>query len=285
MMAEQKLLFVPMSEEYSGIAEKILNTDPISANYHLSALSERPKNLTAVIYNGELAALLLVNDPAPTSFQTVFVAQKFRARGIGKTAVRYGEDILRAGGTKIIRSYFDAKREDSRFFARSLGYEKYFMSSKMERCGEPFVTEALPVRLYRDEDYPSAHEMYARAFHEMRVRVGCFPDSVVEKPSEKSRREWNEKIDGDSRYIYEENGEIVAYSHVCKNEIGSISVRCECQGRGIGRKFIKYLCNEIYRQGYDTVVLWCVVGNRARELYDSLGFTEMYTAEFPRKKL
>jgi mycothiol synthase len=125
--------------------------------------------------------------------------------------------------------------------------------------------------------------MYAVAFHEMRVRVGHFPDSVVAKPSEKERSEWKEEaVD---RYVYVINGEIVAYSHLWGSEISSVSVRSDFQGHGIGRKFVKYLCNEIYRRGNPTVSLWCVVGNFARDLYDSLGFEEKYVMQFVRKTL
>ncbi|WP_217492818.1 GNAT family N-acetyltransferase [Bacillus sp. FJAT-27264] len=81
------------------------------------------------------------------------------------------------------------------------------------------------------------------------------------------------------------NGEIFAYSHISGNEISSISVRTDLQGLGIGRRFVMYLCNEIYRRGNATVTLWCVVGNDARNLYDSLGFKEKYTMEFVRKTL
>lgn len=45
------------------------------------------------------------------------------------------------------------------------------------------------------------------------------------------------------------------------------------QELGIGRKFVMYLCNEIYQRGSASVDLWCVVGNYARNLYDSLGLT------------
>jgi mycothiol synthase len=57
------------------------------------------------------------------------------------------------------------------------------------------------------------------------------------------------------------------------------------QELGIGRKFVMYLCNEIYQRGSATVDLWCVVGNYARNLYDSLGFKEKYIMEFMRKTL
>ncbi|MFF2907341.1 GNAT family N-acetyltransferase [Paenibacillus sp. NPDC057934] len=137
------------------------------------------------------------------------------------------------------------------------------------------------MRAYVDGDYMASQLLYATAFHEMRVRVGFFPDSVIAKPREEERSVWEK--DAKDRFVYIMNGEIVAYSHICGDEISSVSVRADLQGLGIGRKFVMYLCNEIYRRGNADVTLWCVVGNDARNLYDSLGFKERRTMEFVRK--
>lgn len=112
----------------------------------------------------------------------------------------------------------------------------------------------------------------------MRVRVGCFPDSVVAEPNEGRRNAW--ATDAQDRLVYEHDGEITAYSHLHGNEISSISVRSDLQGRGIGRTFMKYLCNEIHRRGYTSVILCCVVGNEAIHLYNSLGFQETHRMEY-----
>ncbi|MEI0737724.1 GNAT family N-acetyltransferase [Paenibacillus sp. JTLBN-2024] len=107
------------------------------------------------------------------------------------------------------------------------------------------------MRGYKDEDYLVCQSLYAAAFHEMRVRVGCFPDSAIAQPSEKERQTWKENAA--NRFVYKFNGEIVAYGHIPGNEIGSVSVRTDVQGRGIGRTFVKYLCNEIIRRGNPSV--------------------------------
>jgi mycothiol synthase len=129
----------------------------------------------------------------------------------------------------------------------------------------------------------AAQSMYAVAFHEMRVGVGRFPDSVVAQPSEQERLKWQEEAR--DRYVYVLDEGIVGYSHLWGNEICSVSVQTDFQRRGIGRKFVMYLCNEIYRRGHTNVALSCVVGNDARKLYDSLGFEAKYTNELMRKSL
>ncbi|CAK7050279.1 GNAT family N-acetyltransferase [Tissierella sp.] len=82
------------------------------------------------------------------------------------------------------------------------------------------------------------------------------------------------KQEAENRYTYFIDGETVGHGWLEGNEIGSISVRIDMQGKGIGRKFAKYLCNELYNRG-----------NKARYLYESLGFEELYVSEFARKYL
>ena len=38
------------------------------------------------------------------------------------------------------------------------------------------------------------NEMGAKAFHEMRISVGDFPDSAIEQPNDKMRQYWAENI-------------------------------------------------------------------------------------------
>lgn len=111
----------------------------------------------------------------------------------------------------------------------------------------------------------------------MRVSVGEFPDSKVANTSKQIRDQW--KQDAKNRYTYFIDGEIVGHGRLVDNEIGSISVRKDMQGKGIGKRFIKFLCNELYNRGNNEIYLWCVEGNKARNLYDSLGFEELYVSE------
>ncbi|MDF2658133.1 MAG: GCN5-related N-acetyltransferase [Paenibacillus sp.] len=271
------------NEKDYNVAKQLLSYDVDAGEDILRVLAEEPKLFITAFMEDKLVAIAQMNEPAPQSYLTVYVAPQFRRQGIGSAMVNYIETGLRADGTQKIRSSFRAGHPSSQAFARKLGYDKYFSSTFMQRTGDPFPLEELPVRPYTDEDYLASQSFYAAAFHEMRVRVGCFPDSVIAEPSEKERSIWREGAE--NRFVYELNGEIVAYSNLPGHEIGSVSVRTDFQGRGIGRKFVMYLCNEIYRRGHAKVNLWCVVGNYARNLYDSLGFTEKYTMEFMRKTL
>lgn len=269
-------------KDYNAVRE-LLNDDIDASEVILRLLAEEPDLFVTAFIEDKLVALAQVNKPGAQSYFTVFVAPQYRRQGIGSAVAKYAETELRAGGTRIVRNSFRVGHHSSLAFARKLGYDTYFSSAFMQRTGEPFPLGELPVRQYTDEDYLASHSLYAAAFHEMRVRVGCFPDSVVAQPSEEERRTWAE--DAQNRFVYELNGEIVAYSRLSGNELSSISVHTDFQGRGIGRKFVIYLCNEIYRRGSTNVDLWCVVGNYARNLYDSLGFKEQHVMQFMRKTL
>ncbi|MFC3748680.1 GNAT family N-acetyltransferase [Paenibacillus sp. GCM10012306] len=268
--------------EYNAVRE-LLSYDADAGENLLRVLAEEPELFITAFIEDELVALAQVNEPVVQSYLTVFVAPQFRRRGIGFEVVKYAENRLRAGGTQKVRSSFRSGHEASYAFARKLGYDPYFASAYMQRTGDPFPLNEHSVRQYVDSDYMDSQSLYARAFHEMRVRVGRFPDSVIAQPSEQERSAWKE--DAEDRFVYIMNGEIVAYSHICGNEISSVSVRTDLHRQGIGRKFVMYLCNEIYRRGHTDITLWCVVGNDAENLYDSLGFKQKYTMEFVRKTL
>lgn len=270
------------ANEYNAVRE-LLNYDVDAGENLLRVLDKEPELFITAFIEDKLVALAQVNEPAVQSYLTVFVDPEFRRKGIGSAMVNYAENKLRAGGTQKVRSSFRGYHQSALPFASKLGYDKYFSSAFMLRTGDPFLMDELPVRLYTDEDYIASQSMYATAFHEMRVRVGCFPDSVIAEPSEKERSAWKE--DTENRFVYEVNGEIVAYSHLSGNELSSISVRTDFQRLGIGRKFVMYLCNEIYQRGSTTVTLWCVVGNDAKSLYDSLDFEERYIMKFMQRTL
>jgi mycothiol synthase len=282
-MNRSKIRYAPYTDKDYPAAKQLLSRDLFAGEDILRVLGIAPELFVTAFMEDRLVALAQVNEPAIQSYMTVYVDPQFRGQGIGSAMAEFGENKLREGGTRHIRSSFRVGHPSSFAFARRLGFDKTFSSAYMQRTGDPFLPEELPVRMYRDDDYTETQAIYAVAFHEMRVRVGHFPDSVVAKPSEKERSEWN--AEAEDRYVYEINGEIVAYSHIGGNEIGSVSVRSDFQGRGIGRKFVKYLCNELYRRGNPTVRLACVVGNYARDLYDSLGFEEKYVMQFVRKTL
>lgn len=278
-----ELQYKPVGEQERVQLENILRQDANAGWDLFRVLADDSHKITAVYWGGEAVGFVQI-EPGEESFLMVFVAPQYRNQGIGETVLRYGEDKVCQAGTRKIHAYYHASCEESRKFAQKFDYVRQFSSALMKRAGEKFSVEAdWPIRPYRDEDYDQGQYLNACAFHKMRVSVGDFPDSVIGLPSEESRKNWSK--DAANRFTYELGGEVVGQGRIEKNEIDSVSVRPDLQGRGIGEKLVKFLYNEICDRGYGEATLWCVSGNRARHLYDRLGFQEEYVATFAHKRV
>ncbi len=273
----KELVYRPLEQSQIEALREILDEGsslPVEAEYEC---------FYTVYMNERLVGLAQIELYKTTSTLIAFVAPRYRRQGIGRDIVRFGEDKIRAFGSKKIDTDYISTDEASRRFAKAHGYHRGFSSALMRHDRGKFSSEALPIRKYTDADYVEAHKLYAEAFHEMRVSVGDFPDSSIEQPGEDNRRAWLARAE--NSYVFLDGDEIVGYGLIDDDELSLVSIRRDMQGMGIGRNFVKYLCNEVYKRGSSRVELWCVVGNKARQLYDSLGFEECHISEFSIKKL
>lgn len=249
----------------------------------LRALREEQRSAHALLLAGEPAGAVRMSE-GRKAFLSVYVLPAFRRRGLGRRAALLLESRLREAGAAAIVTSYPAENRSAAAFAEKLGYRRAFLSDRMVYSGPALPLDPVPVRPYRDGDYEEAHAFYAEAFHRMRVSTGSFPGSVPEPPSEAMRRHWADTAP--ERLVWMEGDDLAACAHLDGPEIGSVCVKPEFQGRGIGRKFVAYLVGRFLAQGYREVSLWCVEGNvRARRLYDSLGFREVCRCAFAEKKV
>ena len=247
----------------------------------LHALGGGDGSVRALLLDGALAGAVQTV-AGWQAFLYVYLLPEYRGRGLGRAAVSLLEAELRRGGAESIVTSYPAGNGEAAAFAEKLGYRRTFRSACMVYDGAPLPAEVVPVRRYRDEDYDEAHALYADAFHRMRLATGDFPNSVPRPPSEAERRFWAETAP--DRLVWQEGGELAAYVHLEPPEIASVAVKPSLQGRGIGRRLMAYLVNRLLSQGHPEARLWCVVGNeRARRLYDSLGFRETARSAFSEK--
>lgn len=213
----------------------------------------------------------------------VYIFPEYRNRGYGEAAVIAAEQMIRTTPLIRIGTVYNERSEAAKRLAEKHGYLKKYSSALMQYHGEKFEEPELPVRKYRDEDFDEAATLSAEAFHVMRLSTGCFPDSVVAQATEEDRKYCAENAENE--YVIELNGEIVGYGAIDGTELDEVSIRIPHQGKGLGRKFVKYLTNRILEKSEGEPTLWCVVGNvKARNLYDSLGFKEIYRDDFAEKK-
>ena len=264
--------------DYDKAIEK-LNFVDVDAEFLLS-FKKREDNFWCVYDDKKLVGVVQI-DMGKHSYLYIFIDPIFRGSGIGGKTLELCEDKLLANEAEQIMTTYRINNTCFKAFANKYGYIKKYASTYMQYTGERFNIPELPIRRFCNNDYDTAHKLYAKAFHEMRISVGDFPDSKIEQPSNKMRQYWTRT--SNERLVYLQNDEIVGYAHIVGSEIGSVSVKTINQGLGIGRNFVKYISNKILEDGNEVVSLYCVVGNKAKRLYDSLGFKEVYTSEYAVK--
>ena len=215
------------------------------------------------------------------AFITVYIFKKYRNKGYGSEALKQIEQIVKG---KLVTAIYCYHNETAKQFLINRGYKPTWASTMMKYSGGKFEVPNLSVRQYKDEDYHEAFMLAAEAFHRMRLGTGCFPNSQVGEPSEKSRKRWLE--DAENEFVLEMNGEIVGFANVDEEELDTVSIKISHQGKGLGKAFIKYMTNLLIDRGVKEPILWCVVGNvNARHIYDSIGYKEVFCEAFANKEV
>lgn len=217
------------------------------------------------------------------AFVYIYIFPEYRNMGYGEAAVSAAEQTIKTTPLIRIATAYNDHSEAAKRLAEKHGYLKKYSSALMEYRGEKFEEPELLVRKYRDKDFSEAATLSAEAFHAMRLSTGCFPDSVVAQATEEDRKYCAENAENE--YVVQLNGEIVGYAAIDGTELEEVSIKIPHQGKGLGRKFVRYLTNRIIEKDEGEPTLWCVVGNvKARNLYDSLGFKEICRDDFAEKK-
>lgn len=245
-------------------------------------VSENGDEIFFIRVSDAIVGTAYIGDEAK-AFVYVYIFPEYRNRGYGEAAAIAAEQMIKTTPLLRILTAYNERSEAAKRLAERHGFLKKYSSALMQYDGEKFEEPELSVRKYRDEDFTDAATLSAEAFHVMRLSTGCFPDSVVAQATEEDRKYCAENAENE--YVVEMNGEIVGYGAIDGTELDEVSIRIPHQGKGLGRKFVKYLTNRIIEKGEGEPVLWCVVGNvKARNLYDSLGYKEIYRDVFAEKK-
>lgn len=246
------------------------------------AVSENDADVYAVCAQDKVVGLSYMSGDVK-GFLYVYIFPQYRNRGYGQAAVRLSERRMDSLKWESVTTCYEMNNGRARKFARACGFVKEFSSAYMKYNGKSFEEKLPPVRQYRDEDYGEAQRLSAEAFHQMRLSTGCFPDSVPETPSAAMRQHWADTAE--DRYVYVLGDEIVGYAHIDGAELSCVAIKTARQGQGLGREFVKFLVNKLLGEGHREPFLYCVVGNKARRLYDSLGFREAACSEYAKKRV
>ena len=269
-------------KKISSFSEYLEKADVGEDIHILEDIFDEDDEPLGIYIDGTLVGLGYADNEDEKAELFVYIHPDYRNRGYGRAAVKSLEADLAVPSGKVILTTFAYHDPSAKRFAEELGYHKKWGSALMMYRGEKFELPELPIRPYRDEDFEEAFYCAAEAFHAMRLGTGCFPDSQVGSPTEKRRKNWNE--DRDNEFVYVLDDEIAGVASVDGDELDTVSIKISRQGNGYGKLFVKYMTNLIMDRGYKEPVLWCVIGNqKARNLYDSIGYKEVFTAAFAEK--
>ena len=247
------------------------------------AVAENSEEIFAIFYKDTVIGLSYIEDDSE-GFIFIYIFPGYRNRSFGYSAASAAEQQMKSSPLLSITTAYNNGNKAAKRFSEKCGYVKKYSSAFMKYPGKMFPEPELPVRHYRDEDFIEAFSLSSEAFHLMRLGTGCFPDSTLSEPDEETRKRWAESADDE--YVFVQDGEIAGYARIDGNELDSVSIKVSHQGKGMGRKFVEFLINRILEKDKGNPVLWCVVGNgKARRLYDSLGFREIFIEDFAVKKI
>lgn len=139
-----ELLYKSISKnEYDEVRE-LLSQDIETSEEFLWALENEPKTLTVVYMEGKIVAVARIIPGGKVSCLIVFVAPKYRCKGIGQAVVQHCEDELHKESGKIMTN-FHGDNEVAKRFAKRLGYERQFSSACMKHTEGKFEIGKLPV--------------------------------------------------------------------------------------------------------------------------------------------
>ena len=245
-------------------------------------VSSNKGHLYAVCYDGEVVGVSSIIDDAD-AYVYVYIFPQHRCKGYGYLAVGASEQLLQSTPLESITTAYDSNNAVAEKLAKKCDFLLKHESLVMEYPGKKFGIPELPIRKHRDEDFLEAYTLSAEAFHIMRLETGHDPNSVPYPADENARQECLRTAD--ERYIYALGDKIIGCAHIDGAEIDNIAIGIAYQGNGYGRKFMKYLTNEILAQGIGKPFLYCLASNKkALQLYQSLGYVEIFRNAYAVKK-
>lgn len=245
-------------------------------------VAENGEEIYAICQEDQVVGLACIVDEAD-GYLYVYVFPEFRGKGYGTLAARQAEAGMQSSPHWKITTAYARNNEVARKLAEKCGFKKKFASAVMKYQGSRFEEKELPVRKYREEDFVAAFTVEDEAFHKMRLETGCFPDSTLSEPSDDMRNFYAEHAEDE--YVYLQDDEIIGFAQIDGAELSSVSIKLSHQGKGLGKEFTKFLTNRILEKEGEAPFLYCVVGNdKARRLYESLGFEEIACNEYAEKR-
>jgi len=286
-------MFEIIIRKYKADDEAALRNIVSAANHnYIENLAEYERgHISIAEYNGVIAGYLWARLGTGNCQVFIHVAPEYRRHGIGTALYNEAERQCREKNENELYSsqYYDEDYETGKAFADSVGCQfvsgSTYMINKTGILPEDEEKRRM-IREYREEDAARVHQIVARGFNDLNIRLG-YPNYMCilnDELNEERRKEYNE-LAKDGAYVLEDGGEIVGYGCIGGKNIGSLAVDTSKNNNGYGKTLALFMTNELFRRGNETAELWCEYGNdNARHIYYSLGYREIETGYTSFKK-
>lgn len=255
-------------EEYRLQVEDMINNDSFVQKDILSVIDMYPNHTLVVFDNDELIAIGAFTGIDDITSITLYVKEEKRGQGIGTSLLSALEEKMKEQNIQEVVCDFLIDDKVQGFLNRR-GYDKWFESSLMKYQGNKIAVDERAIEKYKDTDYFTCQRVLSTSFHELRLSVGL--ESSLSLPSEKQKNQYNDNADN-IFVVRDKYKEIVAVAIINGNELESTAVAINKQNLGYGKPLICHCINKILERGNDAVYLWVIEGNKARIIYDKLGF-------------
>ena len=116
-------------------------------------VSENGEGLYAICLADTVIGFAYIEDE-PHGFLYVYIFPVYRNKGYGDMAVTAMEQQIKASPLICMMTTYHSDCAAAIHLAEKHGYVKKYVSALMEYRGDKFPEQELPIRHYRDEDYP-----------------------------------------------------------------------------------------------------------------------------------
>ena len=267
-------------DEYKSVISELISNDQFVREDIMGCLNRYPQ--FGQIVEGEFGILgvgAFTGTNKMTSM-TLYVTPSKRNEGIGSLLLNSIEEKMRSVGVEKAICDFLVNEQEQSFMYKN-GYKKWFCSNNMTYTGVKLPVAHNDIVNYEDRDYEECQKIYSESFHKMRLSVGL--ESKLSQPSAEDRKDY--KDSAENSFVMRDNNQIVAFLRIEDNEIVTVAVGVEHQGKGFGKSMISFAVNELLDRGCTNLHLWVVDGNPAKSLYEKLGFKMERKHEFVIKSI
>jgi ribosomal protein S18 acetylase RimI-like enzyme len=135
------------------------------------------------------------------------------------------------------------------------------------------------IRPYTEEDYQFTHDLHRKNMIRFVDRYWGGWDSGVYRRDVCSEKTWIVEVDGQRAGFFVLVLETIAH-------LSNIQIDPSFRGRGLGTRVLRHCEAESIKRGFDALYLESFLENRARHLYERLGYTtyEITESHFKMKK-